>query len=215
MKIIPSFLRFGPNWIFESGLCLGFSSSKSSTASNSSTTNQVTDQRAAASEGSVAAGAGATVNITNSDTDAIARLAEVNAITTNEGLSNSLKAAQNIASMGIDSNTAVAREALRTGSDQLATVVGLGSEVVAAGRGQTQDALDFGERALSIATGAANQSQALTNDLIQRTNEQFTAKLAANAGDAPQAVAQDAIKYGALALAGIAALFVFLRPSKT
>lgn len=190
----------------------GFSSSKSAQSTTSSTTNQVTDQRAAASEGSIAAGAGATVNVTTADTDAIARLAEIQSATTSEGLDNTLKAVQNITGEAIGGNVDVTREALRTGSDQLATAADLGRRAIEAGVYQTGDALDFGERALQIATNAANQSQATTNDLIQRTNEQFTATLARNAGDAPQTVAQDAIKYGAIALGILGAALFFLRP---
>jgi len=216
MKFLPSIFRFGPDWLFANGFALGFSSSKSSQSTSSSTTNQVTDQRAAASEGSIAAGAGATVNVQSTDPqafDAIEGIANQASVSLTEGFSNSAKALENTAGRALDANTDVATAALTTGQRNLETAADLGTTAIGAGVAQTRDALDFGERALQIATNSANQSQAATNDLIQRTNEQFTAKLAANAGDAPQAVAQDAIKYGAFALVALVGVLILFRPT--
>jgi hypothetical protein len=202
------FLNFFSPEIFFAFAGLGFSSSKSSQATSSSTSTEITDNRVAASEGSISAGSGATVNVESSDPaaiaaagDAIARVA----MSANDAMSESAQAS-------IFGNVDVAREALRTGSDQLATVTDLGRDALRYNYGTTADALDFGERALQIATNAANRSQDSTNDLVQRTNEQFTATLARNAGDAPQTVVQDALKYGLIAIAVLGGMVVFLRP---
>jgi 2-keto-3-deoxy-galactonokinase len=184
--------------VFLAVIGLGFSSSKSQQSTSSATTNQVTDNRVAASEGSISAGSGASVSVQTTDPqafDAIASIANEASASLTEGFSNAAKAVQNTAAHALDANTDVSTTA------------------IGAGVAQTRDVLDFGERALTIATNAANQSQAQTNDLIQRTNEQFTAKLASNAGDAPQQVAQDAIKYGAVALVVLVGALFLLRPS--
>lgn len=203
--LLLSSLCIGPDWLARSGFALGFSSSKSSQSTASSTSNQVTDNRVAASEGSISAGSGANVSVTSTDPeafDAITSIANNATASLTEGFSNSAKALQN-----------TAESAFEFGAVALDSNVELGTTAIGAGVAQTRDALDFSERALTIATNAANRSQESTNDLIQRTNEQFTAKLASNAGDAPQQVAQDAIKYGALAVVAVIAAVLLFRPS--
>lgn len=196
-------------WLFVP-LTLGFSSSKSSTASTSSTSNQVTDNRVAASEGSISAGSGATVNVQSSDAavvkstgDAISRVAE----NANDAVSETARAV-------VGENADVTKAALNAGQANLLTAADLGTTAIKANTAVSSDALDFGERALQITTAAANQAQQQTNDLIQRTNEQFTAKLASNAGDAPSAVATDTVKYIAIAAGVVILGLAFFRNNK-
>lgn len=215
MNILKLHRLFLPE-VFLSAFSLGFSSSKSSQSTSSSTSNQVTDNRVAASEGSVSAGSGANVSIQTTDPqafDAISDIANQASVSLTEGFSNSAKALENTAGRALEANVDLGTAALDVGQRNLETAADLGTTAIGAGVAQTRDALDFGERALQIATASANQNQATTNDLIQRTNEQFTAKLAANAGDAPQQVAQDALKYGAIAVVALIGAVLLFRPS--
>lgn len=175
--------------------------SKSETKTTSSTSSMVNDNRVAASEGSISAGQGANVTVQTLDANlAEASLREVGNISNDAvkavsdsaiyltGAAKSIAAdatqkVSDTAGRAIDSNTDVSRDAISAGSK-------LASDTLNFRADETTAALDF-----------AKTSQQSTNDLIRYTNEAFTAKLASNAGDAPQETVKQIIKYGALVAA--------------
>ncbi len=77
-----------------------------------------------------------------------------------------------------------------------------------------RDALDFGESLFGKLIDAQKTSQQDTNRLIQSTNEGFTAKLAANAGEAPTSLADNTVKYITIASALVGLILLF-RPGNS
>jgi len=188
----------------------------SSTQANPTTSNQVTDQRVAASEGSVSAGSGATVNIESSDAavvtatgDAISRVAMSANDAVSESARVSVNATAKAAGDALNANVDVSRAALDTGRAVFQESAELGRSAITAVQSQGRDALDFGDNIVSKVLDNAAAAQQSTNSLIQRTNEQFTAKLAGNAGEAPQALAGDVVKYVTIAAGIVAAVLLF------
>lgn len=179
----------------------------SSTQSNptTTTTTNVTDQRVAASEGSVSAGAGASVNIATLDADLAAK--NVDAITRIAASANDT--AEKTATAAIAGNV----KAVDLATDLGKSALSLGGKSVDAVVTGQRDALDFSGGVVVEALKAARGSQESANDLIRSTNENFVTKLAANAGEAPTALASDTIKYIAIAAAVVVAA-VLLKPAK-
>lgn len=225
---------FRPNR-YDNSLFFG-GGSKSTTSSASSTSNQVTDQRVAGSEGSVVAGSGASISIESLDaqladsvvrevgdisSDAIAavsassefvsRAASDSAYSSalssqaaSQVANNALYSQEQTAKAAIEGNTNVSRDALNFGTN-------ISERAIQAGSQLAKDALDFRSDESIAALDFAKQSQQSTNDLIRYTNEQFTSKLANNAGDAPQETVKDIVKWGAVAAAGLGLLYFFNR----
>ncbi len=168
-----------------------------STQSNPTTTTQINDSRVAASEGSVSTGAGGSTVIQSQDASIVKAAGDT--ITT-------LAEHANDAALGaISGNVEVSRSALTANNNVSETAIG-GNVAV------TRSALDFGESIAQSAINAASNSQQSANDLIQRTNDSFTNKLAANAGPAATTIADNTIKYIAIGAAVIAAAIIF-KPS--
>lgn len=201
----------------------------SSTQSNPVNTTAVTDQRVAASEGSVSAGAGATVSVVQGDIDAVSRIAASSNDTAEKISTESILAAtdQTRAAVGAVSDTA--RVAVQENSDVSKAAIGAvkaqGADALAFGHDifsdasalvshQGDSAFDFAKDIAASAFDNAKQTQQSANELVQRTNDSFTAKLAANAGDAPQALADNVVKYVSIA-AGIIGIVAVFRSSKS
>jgi len=188
----------------------------SSTQSNPVTTNQVTDQRVAASEGSVSAGSGATVSIQSVDADVVGRSVDaVSAIAANanDAMSETTQAAvnatQKAASDSVNASADAARAAAQASTAAVQENADVSKVAIGAVQQQGRDALDFGDNIVGRVLDNAAKAQQSTNDLIQHTNEQFTAKLASNAGDAPQSTVDNVVKYISIAagIIGIVAVF--------
>lgn len=218
----------------------------SSTQSNPVNTTQVTDQRVAASEGSVSAGAGATVSVVQGDIDAVSKIAQ-HANDTGESIAKeSILAATDQTRAAVGANADVSRTAIQENADVSKAALGtvaqqgrdaldFGTKAVEAVRAQGQDALTFGHDIFSNASALvshqgdsafdfakdvaasafdnAKQTQQSANELVQRTNDSFTAKLAANAGEAPQALADNVVKYVSIAAGIIGIVAVFRKKS--
>ncbi len=152
----------------------------STTQSTAATSNEVTDQRVAASEGSVSAGANSAINIQSTDADAIARIAASSNDTVKDA---------------IGENADVSKSAISGGVAQTRAALDFGTDAVTAVRGTSRDALDFGESILGTALNNSRAVQQDTNNLIRSTNEAFTQKLAANAGIAESSVVDNITKY--------------------
>jgi hypothetical protein len=162
--------------------------------------------------------------------------AEVSAKAAAEAAKDAAAIAGGAAADAIAGNSAVSAEAIRaqqattfdalkfgetTAREAMASV----TDTALAGQTTARDALGrmenvnfdslsamkgFGAEALKF----AGDSQLMTNRLIQSTNEAFTAKLASNAGDAPQQVAQDAlqaVKWVAVGGLVLGAAYLFFR----
>lgn len=69
--------------------------------------------------------------------------------------------------------------------------------------------IDTHENVLADAMELVNANQANVNSLVRSTNETFTAALSRNAGDAPQTVIQDSMRYLLVGGALIAAVLIF------
>jgi hypothetical protein len=196
----------------------------SSTQSNPSTTNSVTDNRVAASEGSVSAGSGATVNIQNTDADAISRIAESSNDALQEVANTAVIAgiqqtniSAGVAKTAIEENADVSKLALNTSVDQSRAALDFGTDVTKQAIGGIvtgqRDALDFGSDALELVLSEQRGAREDTNALIRSTNEQFIGKLAANAGEAPTTLADNTVKYITIA-SGIIGLALLFKSSK-
>lgn len=177
---------------------LCFHKGNSSTQSNpSSTTNtDITDQRVAASEGSVSAGSGASISIQNSDADAIGRIAE-----------SANDSSERTATAAITGNVDAVKVVTSANKDVSVSAI----ETVRLGQ---RDALDFGSDLAALAIKGAIESQRSANDLVKDTNENFVAKLAANAGEAPTTLADNTVKYITIASAVIGLVLLF-KPNNT
>lgn len=186
------------------GRCAKGNSSTQSNPTTTTTTN-VSDQRVAASEGSVSAGAGASVSIQSSDAETTK--ANLDAITRIAATANDTT--EKTATAAITGNVKAVDIAAELGKAALS----LGGESVKAVTTGQRDALDFGSGVVVEALKAARGSQESANDLIRATNENFVGHLASNAGPAPTALAGDTIKYIAIAAAVVVGA-VLLKPSK-
>lgn len=167
----------------------------SSTQSNPTTTTDVTDQRVAASEGSVSAGSGASVSISTQSSDAATVKAAGDAIS-------------RIAETATEENSGVASAAISGNVTAIQEAADLGKTAILAVQSQGRDALDFGDSIVQKAINAATTSQQSANDLIQHTNDDFTSRLVQNSGEAPIALADNLVKYGALAVGAIVVVYL-------
>jgi len=130
----------------------------SSTQSNPNNSQQIEDNRVAASDGGIAASQNSSITINDVSGE--------------------------IAGAALDAGVKQTVAVLDTASD----VFGQASNVVSNANDNSttlaRDALDF-----------AKSTQSNTNDLVRYTNEQFTSRLASNAGIAPTSAADNMVKY--------------------
>lgn len=114
-----------------------------------------------------------------------------------------------IASKALDANRAVTGDALISIDKAVNSSIGAVSDANRSLSQTTSDVLNFRSKDTEDALKLVADVQQSTNDLIRYTNEQFTQKLASNAGDAPQNTVDNIVKYVTIAgtLLGAFALF--------
>lgn len=200
---------------------LRYCKGNSSTQSNPTTSTDITDNRVAASEGSISAGSGASVSVQSVDAetvgvaaDAIARVAESANDTAEKISSAAIGGAVDAARTSVMENADVSKAALSTVESQGRDALDFGRVAVEAVQSQGRDALDFGESLAQTAIKAARDSQQSANDLISKSNEQFTARLVQNSGEAPTALADNVAKYIAVAVGIVGVAYVLKNSTK-
>lgn len=121
--------------------------------------------------------------------------------------SDALATNESVSKAALSSNEGVARDALATVEGVSGTAIDSVNRANQSLANTTADVLNFRSKDTEDALALVANVQQSTNDLIRYTNEQFTAKLASNAGDAPQETVQQIVKYVAT-LAVVAAAVV-------
>ncbi len=106
---------------------------------------------------------------------------------------------ESISKAAIAGQTTAQRDALMSVDNAVNKSIGGISDANKALRDTAYDVLNFRSDETFAALDFAGTSQKQVNDLIRYTNEQFTNKLASNAGDAPQETVQNIVKYVATA----------------
>jgi hypothetical protein len=210
-----------PGTFDETPRALRYCKGNSSTQSNPTTSTDITDNRVAASEGSISAGSGASVSVQSVDAetvgvaaDAIARVAE-SANDTAEKISQSaVSGAVDAARTATMESADVAKAGFDTVESQGRDALDFGRVAVEAVQSQGRDALDFGESLAQTAIKAAQTSQESANSLIAKTNDQFTARLVQNSGEAPTALADNVAKYIAVAVGIVGVAYVLKSSAK-
>ncbi len=126
-----------------------------------------------------------------------------------------LNANKDVVSKALDTNRAVTGDALVSVDKAVNASIGAVSDANRALSNTTADVLNFRSKDTEDALSFAAEAQKQTNDLIRYTNEQFTQKLASNAGDAPQNTIDNVVKYVTIAgtILGAVALFRQARKS--
>jgi len=126
-----------------------------------------------------------------------------------------LNANANVVSKALDTNRAVTGDALVSVDKAVNASIGAVSDANRALANTATDVLNFRSKDTESALALVADTQRSTNDLIRYTNEQFTQKLASNAGDAPQNTVDNMVKYVTIAgtILGAVALFRSARKS--
>lgn len=203
--------------------CLPFHCFKgnSSTQSNPNNSQTVTDNRVAASDGSIAATNGGSVTVNDVSSDVIAqnnaalmRVAEQNANIANEAIAESGKTARDVTYTAVSGNVDVSKSALQMAGNVVADSYDFGKNVYDQSVSLSKDANDNVRDTARDALGFAQNAQMSANELIQRTNDSFTAKLASNAGIAPTSAADNMAKYVTIAAAVIGLGIAFATRNK-
>lgn len=163
-----------------------FSGDKSSSTTKYETTNTYTDQSAQATEGGVAAGAGASVKIESLDPAVVKTAVETQRDTAGMALASN----QNVAVRAIDTNAAVSQAALNTA----AGLARINSD-------ERRDVLNTTDTALQSQQGALNQLSGLANAALERSQT-------------PDSQVTKTLLYVIGAVALLFGLMMFRRPSK-
>lgn len=197
--------HFEPGLIGPNGRLMRFCKGDSSTASQSKTENKITDQRVAASEGAVAAGAGASINIQNADAGIIQAAGDAISKASEKALDANQALASDVVGAGADA----LRESTKFASDAL-DFSGDAQRLAFQESGASRtDALDFGAGAIREALGFVERTRQDANNLIRDTNENAIGRLTSNLGEAPQSVVKALGGYGAAAAVAIAIALIY------
>jgi len=193
----------------------------SSTQSNPNNSQTVTDNRVAASDGSSAATNGSSVtnnnispDIIKSNNDALFKVAEQNANIASESIQEAGKTARDLTYTAVSGNVDVSKSALQTAGNAVSDSLNFGAHVYDQSVSLAKDANDNLAQSQKDALGFAQNAQMSANELIQRTNDSFTAKLASNAGIAPTSAADNMVKYVTIAAAVIGLGIAFAQRNK-
>lgn len=123
--------------------------------------------------------------------------------------SDALMSNEAISRASLSANVSVTRDALFSVDNAVNKSIGGISDANKALKDTAYDVLQFRATETTEALDFAGAAQKQAADLIRYTNEQFTSKLANNAGDAPQATVEKIVTAVAVGAVVIAGLFLF------